>query len=680
MDRRMNSSRETEHITASGSAQRIHFILVGLIGFLIDLGIINLLYNQYFSLSLAHIISFVIVALISCFFSWTWSVKNSFIQSRSRLFARFITVALLILFLRGGILATLIQLLGLSPKTAFLICVMISSILSYIGNVSYIFSQQLSDRFSEKKWHYLAVGAIIYSVLLRFFYLGTPELFYEEAYYWNYAKHLDIGYLDHPPMIGWVIGVFTHLMGDNEFAVRFGAFICWFITAYFSHKLARSIHGRSSQAILLIATLPAFFAVGLVMTPDAPLVACWAAALYYLYQALIYERRVAWIGIGVSIGLGMLSKYTIALLGPATLLFVLADHHSRKWIFRPEPYLAIILAIILFSPVIIWNAGHEWASFLYQSRDRAAEHFEFSLPDFLVSIFLIITPTGFLSVIAILLYRKAVILGNSVASRNAITETANRSQFLLLMLTFLPVAVFLALSLFRETKFHWTVPCWLGIVPYMALIANPNSQFGANKLLEWSRRAWPATIVTCLIFYGAALHYLSLGLPGVPYPKNSFLLGWQSFGHEIEALVEQMERETNDNILVVGMDRNRIASGLAFYRTKASESSNESSNESVDRKPVFQTSSWHLFGKKSLMYEYWFPPKEQNGKTLLLVSKSTDNLTGDHVLSQVRQAEDIKDITFLENGKPAGLYYYRLVKGYRSKQSEGNEPIVTPGD
>ncbi len=672
----MNLPRKTEHIMASGSIKRIHFILTSLLGFLIDLGIINLLYNQDFSLSFAHIISFTMAALISCFFSWAWSSKNLFIQSKPRLFARFITVILLILFLRGGILAALIQLLDSSPKTAFFICAIISSILSCIGNISHTFLQQASDKFSEKEWYYFIASAIIYSLLLRLLYLGIPELFYEEAYYWNYAKHLDIGYLDHPPMVAWIIGLFTNLMGNNEFAVRFGAFICWFITAYFSHKLARSIHGGSSQAILLIATLPAFFAAGLVMTPDAPLVACWVAALYYLYQALIHERRVAWLGAGVSIGLGMLSKYTIALLGPAALLFILADRHSRKWIFRPEPYLAIILAMILFSPVIIWNAGHEWASFLYQSRDRAVEHFEFSLPDFLVNILLIITPTGFLSAVAVLLYRKAVIPGNGATSRNAITETANRSQFLLFMLTFFPITVFFALSLFRETKFHWTAPCWLGIVPYMALIANQNSRFGANKLLEWSRRAWPATIVTCLIFYGAALHYLSLGLPGVPYPKNSFLLGWQSFGREIEALVEQMEHETNDKISVVGMDRNRIASGLAFYRTKAIESS----SESADRKPAFETSSWHLFGGKSLMYEHWFPLQEQNGKALLLVSKSTDNLTGNHVLSRARQAEDIKNITFWKNGKPAGLYYYRLVKGYRSNQSEGNESIVIPGN
>ena len=672
MGRRMIASQEPENKPVGGSINRSHFILAGLVGLFVDLGAINLLHSQDFSLSFAHITSFITASWISYFVILTWSSKDAIVRLKSKYFVRFI-FTLLILFLRGGILATLIQLLDLSLGSAFFICVMASSILSFIGDIFCGFSWQESYDNSEKKWYYFISGIVIYSVILRFFYLGTPELFYEEAYYWNYAKHLDIGYLDHPPMVAWIIWPFIKLMGDNEFAVRFGAFICWFIMAYFSHRLARDINKNAGayQAVLLVATLPIFFAVGWAMTPDVPLMACWAAALYFLYQALIHDRRMAWLGVGISIGLGMLSKYTIAMLGLAALLFVLADRHSRKWIFRPEPYLAVILAIIIFSPVIVWNAGHEWASFLYQSRDRVAERFEFSLLEFIVSIILIITPTGFLSVIAVLLYnRKIVIFGNDAASGDMISETTNRGYFLLLILTLFPVVVFLMLSLFKETKFHWTAPCWLGIVPYIASIVNPNLPSSANKLLEWSRRAWPMTILICLICYGAALHYLNLGFPGIPYSQNLYLLGWPGFGREIQALAEQIARETNEKILVVGMDRNRIASGIAFYRTKAIESS----NDPVNREPVFQTASWHLFGGKSLMYEYWFPTEVQNNKTLLLVSRSIANLTSDDVLSRVRQANDIKEITFSKNGKPVGRYYYRLVKGYQNQQAGYNTP------
>ncbi len=662
---------------ANPSSSKSRCIIVSLLTFAIDLTILSLCYRPGCSLSFCHIISFLAASGIGYLINSIWSYKDTARPTIKR-FVHFAITTLLILFLRGGILASLTRSGFLTLEASIIFCAAISSICGYLSSIHFIFSPKSSPSEFGSNQYRLAIILIIYSVALRFFYLGSPELFYEEAYYWNYAKHLDIGYLDHPPMVAWIIGLFTRLMGENEFAVRFGAFSCWSITAYFSFKLTCEIHGRcnAGQTILLIATLPVYFAVGWVMTPDAPLVACWAAALYYFHQALIHGRRMAWTGIGVSIGLGMLAKYTIVLLGPAALLFILIDRHARKWLFRPEPYLAILVAVVLFSPVIVWNAGHEWASFFYQSRDRMAERFEFSMPYFIFSIILIITPTGFLSVIAIILYRRAAIFRDDVVSKDTTSNSMNRSYFLLLILTLFPVAVFLTLSLFKETKFHWTAPCWLGIVPYMASITNLSSQLSGNKLVEWSRRAWPATIIICLVCYGAALHYLSLGFPGIGYSKNLYLLGWQDFGREIQALVEQIERETDDKILVVGMDRNRIASGLAFYRTKAIEAS----QEWFDREPAFQTASWHLFGGKSLMYEYWFPIEEQSNKTMLLVSRSIANLTSDEVLSHVRQAGDIKEIALWKNGKPTGIYYHRLVNGYRNQQPGYKAPSTIPTD
>lgn len=656
---------------------KVRFVLVGLLTFAIDLAILNLFYSRGFSLSFSHIVSFLAASGTGYLLNLIGSHRDTSRPAINQVLKVIITT-LLILFLRGGILASLMQIRDFPPEVAMMIGVAVSSGFNYLGSVYYVFRRETNPVGSESDRYYFVIAIILYSILLRLFYLGLPELLYEEAYYWNYAKHLDIGYLDHPPMVAWIIALFTKLMGDNEFAVRFGAFLCWFIAAYFSYRLTRDVRDRSSasQAVLLVATLPAYFGVGFVMTPDAPLVACWAAALYFLYQALIHDRRMAWAGVGISIGLGMLSKYTIALLGPAALLFILVDRHSRKWLSRPEPYLAIILAIALFSPVIVWNVEHEWASFLYQSYNRVTGRLKFSLPAFFFSMILIITPIGILSFIAMLLHRKAVIFRNDALSGDSVSRIADRGYYLLMTLTLLPVTVFGGLSLFRETKFHWTVPCWLSVVPYIALIATHQPFPNTQKLLEWSRRAWPATMTICLICYGAILHYLVLSFPGVPYPQKLYLLGWQGFGREIEALVEQVERELGEKILVVGMDRNRIASGLAFYRTTAIDSS----SDSVIRQPAFQTSSWHLFGERSLMYEYWFPIGEQNNKTMLLVSRGIDNMTSDSVRSRVRQIGDVKEITLSKNGKPAGRYYYSLVKGYQSKQPDGTILTVTPGD
>ena len=92
-------------------------------------------------------------------------------------------------------------------------------------------------------------------------------------------------------------------------------------------------------ALVLTQALPFFFLSGLLMTPDAPLTAAWAASLYYLERALVAGRSGAWWRAGLSLGIGAISKYSIGLLVPVTLAFMLWDHKSRHrwWRWEPAP-------------------------------------------------------------------------------------------------------------------------------------------------------------------------------------------------------------------------------------------------------------------------------------------------------------------------------------------------------
>jgi hypothetical protein len=107
-------------------------------------------------------------------------------------------------------------------------------------------------------------------------------------------------------------------------------------------------------------------------------------------------------------GLALLSKYTAVLLGPAGLIFIFFDKHARKWLLRPEPYLAAVIALLIFSPVIMWNGSHEWASFKFQGAGRLTGRFDFDLPDMIGSILLLLTPTGLLTAGAVLWAKKAL--------------------------------------------------------------------------------------------------------------------------------------------------------------------------------------------------------------------------------------------------------------------------------
>ena len=238
--------------------------------------------------------------------------------------------------------------------------------------------------------------AIIYLLLLRLVYLGQIELAPQEAYYWNYAQHLDIGYLDHPPLVAWLIAA-TLAFGDGEFFVRLPAVLAWTVMLVFAVAFVRDLAGRGAalRSALLLATLPFFFGIGVMITPDAPLAAAWAAALFFLQRALLGGRRAAWLGAGVAIGIGMLAKYSMVLLPAAAFVFMLVDAGSRRALLSPWAWGGVLIALLTFSPVIAWNLQHDWASFSFQgSRRLAADAPQFSLHVFLAYALVLLTPPG----------------------------------------------------------------------------------------------------------------------------------------------------------------------------------------------------------------------------------------------------------------------------------------------
>lgn len=283
------------------------------------------------------------------------------------LFGRIGLVAAMGFFLRSGVLATLTRACAWSPRAAILPAILVSLFTLLLGWRKFVAPEEIS---ADRRMMWIAG----FLVALRVVFLPSVELLPEEAYYWNYAQHPALGYLDHPPMVAWLIAAGTFLFGHNSAGVRMGAVLCWAVVAWCVFRIARRFFGRAVavRTMLLLALLPAFFGIGFFMTPDAPLAACWAGALYFFSRVFFGCSTWSWLGAGACIGLGMDSKYTIALTGAAALLFLLLDKPSRHWLLHPAPYLGAILSGMLFSPVIFWNSQNQWASFVFQGPRRWA--------------------------------------------------------------------------------------------------------------------------------------------------------------------------------------------------------------------------------------------------------------------------------------------------------------------
>jgi dolichol-phosphate mannosyltransferase len=477
-------------------------------------------------------------------------------------------------------------------------------------------------------------------------YLGSVELLPEEAYYWDYSRHLDIGYLDHPPMVAWLIRAGTAVFGQSQFGVRIGALCSGVIASVFIYRLTRNLLGEAgaTAALALSQVLPFFFLSGLLMTPDAPLTAAWAASLYYLERALVAGRSDAWWRAGLALGIGAISKYSIALLVPVTLAFMLWDRDSRRWWRRWEPYAAALLALAVFSPVVIWNAQHEWASFAFQTSRRLAEVPRFALHKLLASALVLITPIGLLAVAAALLGAKPAGTGSGDASRR---------RLFLNTAILVPLSVFAVFSLRHEVKLDWTGAPWVAAIPVMAAGMIPAAT-KLSRLRAWIRAAWTPTLVTLLLIYGAGLHYLTLGLPGLGYGRHIELVpvGWRDLSFRISQIAAGVRLETGVDPLIVGLDRYATASELSFYGAERTKS-------------AVATSSVHLFGGTGLMFERWTPPEAEVGRTLLLVAWDPGDLTGKAIESHAERLGPVEDDVLTRDGQVVRRYYYRVAYNYR---------------
>ncbi|MCS7235454.1 MAG: glycosyltransferase family 39 protein [Armatimonadota bacterium] len=185
----------------------------------------------------------------------------------------------------------------------------------------------------------------------------------DEAYYWTWSRHLQWGYLDHPPGVAALVAGSTRLLGDAPWAMRLPSLLLAAATAWVVFRLTADLYGphaaRRSQ--WLFHSVPLFIAGGVVVSPDAPLVFLWAVAAWASWRALQGHHRSWWL-VGAACGVGMQTKYSMGFLLPA-LAWLLLRHPTarRRW----EPYAAAALALLLFLPNLLWNAQNGWQTFRF---------------------------------------------------------------------------------------------------------------------------------------------------------------------------------------------------------------------------------------------------------------------------------------------------------------------------
>jgi 4-amino-4-deoxy-L-arabinose transferase-like glycosyltransferase/membrane-associated phospholipid phosphatase len=243
-----------------------------------------------------------------------------------------------------------------------------------------------------------ALALVVLSVYRIFvFNLEHFELFYDEAYYYHWSLNPDLGYYSKPPMVAWSIGLGTLLFGDGIFGVRIMAPVWYGLASIVIYSTTRKVSNSRSACIasLVFLCAPVIGFNSEFITTDAPLIFFWALTLHLFILALEKPAPIWWILLGLSCGLGMLSKYTMAALPLAAFLFLAINKEKRSWLLSPWPWMAAVLAGLIFSLNLYWNSQNEWIAFAHtqeiSKQERSGLHFS-ALFEFLAAQLLVFGP------------------------------------------------------------------------------------------------------------------------------------------------------------------------------------------------------------------------------------------------------------------------------------------------
>jgi 4-amino-4-deoxy-L-arabinose transferase-like glycosyltransferase len=312
---------------------------------------------------------------------------------------------------------------------------------------------------------------ILITTALRLAFAATTGLGVDESYMVSAGRVLSLGYFDHPPASWWLSWAATHLFGSEAPIVARLPFILLFaLTTWLMARLGEEIGGpRAGFWAAVTLNLSPVFGItsGTWVLPDGPLDCALTAAALCLIRALQGRWRY-WCGAGACAGLALFSKYSAVLTIAGAFVFLLLHRDHRVWLRRWEPYAAGAIALLVFSPVLVWNIDHQWASFAFQGARASGLRFHPLAP--------VATLAGEALFVLPWFWAPMVILG----------WHALRSDWRDQMLACLaspPIVIFAVISAWSSQRvlFHWAAPGYLMLFPLLGRFVSSHWDRGAVR-------------------------------------------------------------------------------------------------------------------------------------------------------------------------------------------------------
>lgn len=426
----------------------------------------------------------------------------------------------------------------------------------------------------SKKHAHVLILILLISTLVRAFLAWFLEFGNDEVYYRTYALYPDWSHFDHPPMVGFIIQLFSlNLLFDTEFFIRLGPVIIGTINTWIVYKITAKLSTTRAAliaSILYTTSIYTFIICGVFILPDTPQQLFWLIALYFLIIALpnkapsAHEKNILLLA-SIALGAGLLSKYTTLFLYGGAGLYVL--FYNRIWLKTIHFWLFAFIPLLFFIPVIYWNLNNDFISFTFQSERVVASEqglrFDYFAQEFFGQM-LYNNPINWILIVVAMAgirFKRPGLFPQGILP--------------LMLFTSLPLIFgFLIISLFRQTLPHWTAPAYTQLIVLTAVyLSNLKTHNNRMPLTIWIS----ATLLAVILLAGILQIKLGLFIHDKstdPFRKGRAdfsldMYGWRQLGDTFSNIYmqEQQAGRMQKNAPLVSY-RWFPAANLDFYVAK----------------------------------------------------------------------------------------------------------------
>ena len=319
------------------------------------------------------------------------------------------------------------------------------------------------------------IALIAFSTVLHVVAAAALGLGTDESYTIGNARILSWSYVDYPPLHAWLVGLVSLLThNESAFVLRLPFVLLFAGSTWLMYSLTAFLFGpRAGFWASLSFNLAPVYAIahGDWILPDGPLTFLLLAGALVIARQLFAQDGLSrtlsgWLCAGALAGLAMLTKYHGAFLAVGTLVFLLTWRPGRAILRSPGPWISACVALFIFAPVVVWNAGHDWIGLFFQTARFTKMH-SVSLVRLLTDIAgqaVYLSPWLFVPL--------CYALWRALATGPRVRET-----WFLGLLAIGPILVFTCAAFFTGAFPHWPMPGWLFVFPLLG-----------KEVTEWERR------------------------------------------------------------------------------------------------------------------------------------------------------------------------------------------------